>query len=159
MLTPARRPLRRLAAAGVAATALVALAGCSAFTPQSPSPTPTDFAGIVDELAKVGIGVDHVTSGDAGCDDQRLARASIGFDAQGLDQADLIRIHLYSFKDQATYNELRPSVDACARSYVTDATSFASVDAPPYVLAGSGPWTTRFKDALRSALEHAAAGG
>jgi len=50
-------------------------------------------------------------------------------------------------------------VDACARAYVTDATAFGSVDAPPSVLAGSGPWTPAFKDALRTALQRAALGG
>ena len=137
---------------------LVATA-CSTFTPTTEPATPTDFAGIVAELANVGIGVSHVVSGDAGCDDQRLARMAIGFDASGGDQAATVRIFLYAFKDQQVYDELRPAVDACARSYVTDPAAFGSVDEPPYVLAGNGPWTPAFKDALRTALRRAAAGG
>jgi len=138
---------------GLAATA------CSAFTPTTAPATPTDFAGIVAELANVGIDVNRVVSGDAGCDDQRLARTAIGFDARGGDQTTMVRVYLYAFRDQQVYDELRPAVDACARSYVTDAAAFGSVDDPPYVLAGNGPWTSTFKDALRTALKRASVGG
>jgi len=138
---------------GLAATA------CSAFTPTTVPATPTDFAGIVAELANVGIDVNRVVSGDAGCDDQRLARTAIGFDARGGDQTTTVRVYLYAFRDQQVYDELRPAVDACARSYVTDAAAFGSVDDPPYVLAGNGPWTSTFKDALRTALKRASVGG
>src|SRR5487761_2651840 len=96
---------------------VLAVAGCAAFTPTTEPATPTDFAGIVAELQGEGIDVNRVVSGDAGC------------------------------KDQSVYDELRPAVDACARSYVTDAAAFGSVDAPPYVLAGNGPWTPAFKNA------------
>ena len=138
---------------------IVAAAGCAAFTPTTEPATPTDFAGIVAELQGEGIDVNHVVSGDAGCDDQRLSRTAIGFDARGGDQVATVRIYLYAFKDQSVYDELRPAVDACARSYVTNAVTFGSVDAPPYVLAGNGPWTPAFKDALRTALQRAAVGG
>jgi hypothetical protein len=70
-----------------------------------------------------------------------------------------VRIHLYAFKDQPTYDALRSTVDACARSYVTDPTTFGAVDEPPYVLAGGGPWAPAFKNALRTALQRAAVGG
>jgi hypothetical protein len=137
----------------------VVLAACSAFTPTTEPATPTDFAGIVAELQTVGIDVNHVVSGEAGCDDQRLSRTAIGFDARGGDQSTTVRIHLYAFKDPQVYDQLLPAVDACARSYVTDAAAFESVDESPYVLAGNGPWTPAFKDALRAALRRAAVGG
>ena len=111
------------------------------------------------ELERVGIDANRVVSGEAGCDDQRLSRTAIGFDASGVDQVTPVRLHLYAFKNQQVYDQLRPAVDACARSYVTDAAVFGSVDAPPYVLAGNGPWTPAFKDALRTALRRAAVGG
>ncbi len=138
---------------------IVVVAGCSAFTPQTPKPTATTFAGIVAELAVEGIGVDHVVSGDPGCDDQRLARTAISFDASGIDQSVPTRVYLYSFKDEPVYDELRPTVDLCARSYVTDPAEYASVDATPYVFAGPGPWAPGFEDGLRRALERAAVGG
>jgi hypothetical protein len=141
------------------AVAALALAGCAAFTPQTPKPTATDFAGIVEELARLGVGVSHVVAGDPGCDDQRLARTAISFDASGLDQATPTRIYLYAFKDTAAYDNLRPVVDLCARTYVTDPAAYAAVDATPYVFAGSGPWAPQFEDALRGALERAAVGG
>jgi hypothetical protein len=143
----------------LAASLGLAAAACSAFTPTTAPATPTDFAGIVAELANVGIDVNRVVSGDAGCDDQRLARTAIGFDARGGDQTTTVRVYLYAFRDQQVYDELRPAVDACARSYVTDAAAFGSVDDPPYVLAGNGPWTSTFKDALRTALKRASVGG
>jgi hypothetical protein len=153
------RPRRATLAFVTAILAATFLAGCSALSPQAPSPTPTDFAGIVAELERAGISVDHVTSGDAGCADQRLARTAIGFDAGGADQQTPVRIHLYAFKSASVFGELRPSVDQCARTYVTDPSAYSTVEASPYVLAGSGPWPPTFKDALRGALERAAAGG
>jgi hypothetical protein len=135
------------------------LAGCSAFTPQTPKPTATTFSGVVSELALVGVGVKNVVSGDPGCDDQRLARTAISFDATGVDQAETVRVYLYAFKNAKVYDELRPVVDLCARSYVADPDAYAAVDAVPYVLAGPGPWTSEFEDALRDALERAAVGG
>jgi hypothetical protein len=153
---PGRPDLRALAA--LLAIALVA-AGCSAFTPQSPKPTPTDFAGIVEELGKLGVGVARVVSGDPGCDDQRLARTAISFDASGLDQPDPTRVYLYAFKNATVFDELRPVVDLCARSYVTDPASYAPVEASPYVFAGPGPWAPQFSDALHTALQRASVGG
>ena len=144
---------------GLVAVIAAVASGCSAFTPTTEPATPTDFAGVVAELETEGIAVDRVVSGDAGCPDQRLSRTAIGFDARGADQATPVRIYLYGFKDQQVYDALRPAVDACARSYVTDPAAFGSVDAPPYVLAGSGPWTPAFKAALRTALRRAAVGG
>ena len=135
------------------------LGACSAFTPQTPRPTPTDFAGIVEELARAGVGVARVVSGDPGCDDRRLARTAISFDASGVDQDGSTRIYLYAFKNDAVFDELRPAVDLCARSYVTDAADYASVEASPYVFAGPGPWAPGLEDALRIALERAAVGG
>lgn len=137
----------------------VAAAACSAFTPQTPKPTATTFAGIVSELALAGIGVEKVVAGDPGCDDQRLARTAISFDASGVDQAEPTRVYIYAFKDVKAYDELRPVVDLCARSYVADPAAYGTVDAPPYVLAGPGPWGPGFWDALRNVLERAAVGG
>jgi hypothetical protein len=151
--------LRRPALVAVLVAVALVGAACSAFTPQTPKPTATDFAGIVSELARVGVGVTNVTSGDPGCDDQRLARTAISFDASGLDQAQATRVHLYAFKDTKTYDELRPVVDLCARSYVGDPAAYGTADATPYVLAGPGPWAAGFRDALRQALARVAVGG
>jgi len=150
-----RRPalVASLAAVGVVATA------CSAFTPQTPRPTPTTFAGIVAELVLAGVGVKNVVAGDPGCDDQRLARTAVSFDASGIDQAAPTRVYLYAFKNAKAYDELRPVVDLCARNYVVDPAAYATVEATPYLLAGPGPWASDFADALRDALERAAVGG
>ncbi len=151
---------RRIVQLAVVVGLTVLLVGaCSAFTATTAPATPTDFAGVVSELESLGIDVNRVVSGEAGCNDQRLSRTAIGFNARGLDQTTAVRVHLYAFKDQQVYDELRATVDACARSYVTDPAALGAVDEPPYVLAGSGPWAPAFKDALRTALQRAAVGG
>lgn len=153
-----RHPSTVTGTAGAAALALL-LAGCSLVTPQAPKPTPTDFTGVVQELERDGVAVANVVSGDAGCADERLARTAIAFDASGLDQATATRVHLYSFKDATVFAELRPAVDLCARSYVTDPAAYATAEATPYLFAGPGPWAPRFAAALRAALESIAVGG
>ena len=155
---PVRRISRLTIAAALMAVATVATA-CSAFTPQTPKPTAPTFAGIVSELARAGVGVENVVAGDPGCDDRRLARTAISFEASGVDQEMPTQVYLYAFKNASVYDELRPVVDLCARSYVTDPESYASVDATPYVFAGPGPWAPGFEDALRDALGRAAVGG
>lgn len=149
---------RLVLVAGALAVAVVSGA-CSAFTPQTPKPTATTFAGIVSELARVGVGVENVVAGDPGCDNEQLARTAISFDATGLDQPQTTRVYLYAFKNTAAYDRLRPAVDLCARAYVTDPEGYGSVDATPYVFAGPGPWAADFEDALGEALGRAAVGG
>ncbi len=157
--TSARRARGHLRTLAFLAAAILLVSGCSAFTPQPPRPTPTDFAGIVSELSLVGVGVARVVSGDPGCDDQRLARTAISFDASGLDQPTPTRVFLYAFKDATVFDALRPAVDLCARSYVTNPADYAPVEATPYVFAGPGPWAPRFRDALRTALQRVSVGG
>ena len=123
------------------------------------SATPADFGGIVNEFARLGIHVNRVVSGDAGCADSTLTPTSIGFDAFGLDQPDRIRIHLYAFKDKATFDRLRASVDTCAQAFVTDPQAYESVDAAPFVVTSQGPWGQQFEDAVRRALDVAAGTG
>jgi len=118
--------------------------------------SPADFGGLSNELLKRGIGIDHAVSGDAGCSDATLTPTAIGFDARGLDQPTVVRIHLYAFKDKATFDRLRSFVDTCARAFVTDPASYEAVDAPPFVVTGQGPWGPQFEAAMRQALTAAA---
>lgn len=120
------------------------------------SPTPADFGGIVNELRRLGVGVDKVVSGDAGCADRTLIPTAIGFDARGLDQGPVVRMHLYAFRDKATFDRLRSSVDTCAQSFVTNPETYESVDASPFVVASQGPWGQQFEAAIRQALTEAA---
>ena len=147
---------RRLLLAGWLA---LAVAGCGALTTTPPAPTPADFQGITSEFATRGIGVNHFVSGDAGCPDPVLTPTAIAFDAKGLDQAAYVRIYVYIFRDRATFERLRPSIDSCAASFVTDPETFESVDESPYVLAGQGPWGAEFEQALRAGLAAAAGSG
>ena len=136
---------------------LVAACGYVETTP--PAPTPADFGGIAIEFAKRGIHPDHIVAGDPGCTDKVLAPTAISFDASGLDQTRKVRIYLYIFRDRATFERLRASIDDCARSFVTDAETYASVEQSPFVLAGQGPWGPQFEAALRTGLGTAAGTG
>jgi hypothetical protein len=137
----------------------VVVAGCGTISTSPPAATPADFQGIATELTKRSIVIDRIVSGDAGCDDPVLIPTAIGFDASGLDQTEPVRIYLYVFRNRASFERLRASVDDCARSFVTDAETFETAEQSPYVVAGQGPWAPEFEAAVRAALEVAAGTG
>jgi hypothetical protein len=144
--------------AAIAAVAILA-SGCSALTRTPAPPTPAPFPGIAGQLSLHGIAVSRIVSGDAGCPDANLAKTAIGFDAVGLDQATTVRVHVYIFRDRATYERLRASIDGCAAAFVTDPDTYESVETSPYVVAGQGPWGAVFKDNIRAAITEAAGTG
>lgn len=146
------------AVAGLLLGAL-AIAGCGTVETVPAAPSPADFGGIISEFAKRGVIATHVVSGDAGCIDPVLIPTSIAFDANGLDQASTVRIFLYIFNNRAVFERLRPTIDACARSFVTDPQTYQSIDQSPFVLAGQGPWGNVFEKALRDGLAVAAGSG
>jgi hypothetical protein len=148
--------LRSIAAC---ALALAAVSACGAISTTPPAPTPADFQGIATELTKRSVVIDDLVSGDAGCDDPVLIPTAIGFDASGIDQAEPVRIHIYIFRNRASFEKLRASIDACARSFVTDPQTYETVEQSPFVLAGQGPWGAGFESAIRDALEVAAGTG
>lgn len=145
----------------IAATVAVALlvSACGAISTSPPAPTPADFQGIASEIVTRSVVIDNIVSGDAGCDDRELIPTAIGFDAKGLDQAEPVRIYLYIFRNRASFEKLRASVDFCARTFVTDAETYETVEESPYVLAGQGPWAPGFEAAIRDALAVAAGTG
>jgi hypothetical protein len=159
MIPVGRSWLRRVRVAAVILGTAVALAGCGAISGTPPSPTPAPFPGIAGQLSQHGIRVTGIVSGDAGCADSNLAKTAVGFDASGLDQATPVRVHVYIFKNRATYERLRSTIDACAAAFVTDPATFESVEMSPYVVAGQGPWGTTFKDNIRAAITEAAGTG
>jgi hypothetical protein len=138
---------------------VLAVAACSFVETTPPAPTPADFPDTAIELTQRGIAIDHVVSGDAGCDDRVLAPTAIAFDASGLDQSDKVRIYLYVFRNRAAFERLRATIDDCARSFVSDAETYESIEQSPFVLVGQGPWGTQFEAALRAGLEVAAGTG
>jgi hypothetical protein len=158
---PAETTLRSVLATPFRAAVVVAvlaltLGGCRALLEPTPSPTPVDFVGIANELAQRGIAIGNVLSGDAGCSNPNLIPTAISFTASGLDQRQSVKVYLYIFSSHDAYSRRRPDVDACARAYVTDASTYEAVDAAPYVASGQGPWGQQFTDQLRAALEAAA---
>jgi hypothetical protein len=156
-----RRPAlaRRARLAVLAAAGATLLGACGILVETPPAPTPADFQGIATDLVQRGIRIDHIVSGDAGCDDQGLARTAIALDASGLDQSAPTRLYVYIFRDREAFERLRQSVDACARSYVTDPASYEAVDVSPFVVAGAGPWAEGFRNAVRAAITEAAGTG
>jgi hypothetical protein len=145
--------------AALALAAAMAVAGCGTISRTPPAATPADFPGMAGVFTQHGIKVDRIVSGDAGCDDANLGKTAIGFDAWGLDQATPVRVHVFIFRNRATYDRLRSTIDGCAARFVTDPETFESVETSPYVMAGQGPWGALFKDSLRSALAEAAGTG
>jgi hypothetical protein len=160
-VSPAARPRARRIAVAIAMLAIVALVavGCGVVDPTPPSPTPADFGGIAAALVQAGITVVHPVSGDDGCDDRVLRPTAISFEASGLDQATPVKIYTYLFADRATFERLRSTVDACARSYVSDPDTYESAEQSPFVVAGQGPWGSQFKAKLRGVLAVAAGSG
>jgi hypothetical protein len=146
-----------LLGAGLAVAVL--LSGCGVVPTTTPQPTPADFPGIATELAKRGVKLGDWVSGDAGCADRTLIPTAIGFDASGLDQADVVRVHVYIFRNRDSFDRLRASVDDCARSYVTDPEGYENIAASPFVVAAQGPWGPRFEAAVRDAITVAAGTG
>jgi len=137
---------------------LVGLAGCG-LTAAPPAPTPADFQGLAGEVVKRGLQIEHIVSGDAGCDDITLKQTAIGLDAYGLDQDRPTRLYFYIFRNRASFERLRQTVDGCATSYATDPETFESIEASPFVVASAGPWAPEFKAALRAAIKEAAGTG
>jgi hypothetical protein len=137
----------------------LAVAGCGLVSRTPPAPTPADFLGISGAFVARGITVSRVVAGDAGCGDPLLAKTAISFRASGLDQVDAVPVHLYIFGSRDSYQKLRSSVDACARSYITDPDTFVSIDASPFVVMSQGPWGPRFATAIRQGLVEAAGSG
>jgi hypothetical protein len=150
-------PRSRIALATALVVAVV-LAGCGG-SYEPAQPTPADFSGMVEHLAKAGIVVHDVVSGDAGCSDATLAATAIAFSASGLDQTEPVRIRVYIFGTREAWGRLAGSVATCARSYVTDAATYESLAPSPFVVSGQGPWAPSFAAALGSAFSAAAGTG
>ena len=159
-MSPTRPALGgRLTVALVAIGFAVTIAACGALTEPAPAPTPADFQGIASEIVKRGIAIDHLVSGDAGCNDKVLNPTAIGLDASGKDQDEAVRLYLYIFRNREAYERLRSAIDECARSFVTDPETFESIESSPFVLVGQGPWAPEFKATLREALTVASGTG
>ena len=159
-MSPTRPALGgRLSVALVTIGFAFAIAGCGALTEPAPAPTPADFQGIASEIVKRGIAIEHLVSGDAGCNDDVLNPTAIGLDASGKDQEEPVRLYLYIFRNREAYERLRSAIDGCARSFVTDPETFESIESSPFVLAGQGPWAPEFKATLREALTVASGTG
>ena len=137
---------------------LALVAGCG-LTSSPPAPTPADFQGLAGELVKRGLRIENIVSGDAGCRDLTLKQTAIGLDASGLDQAAPTRLFIYIFRNRASYERLRQSVDDCVTWYALDQEAFESIETSPFVVASAGPWAPEFKAAVRAAITEAAGTG
>src|SRR6478735_233627 len=107
-------PLRLLAVC-FGLLVVLSVSACSFVETTPPAPTPADFPDTAIQLTQRGIALDHVVSGDAGCDDKVLAPTAIAFDASGLDQPSTVRVYLYIFNNRGAPERLRATIDDCAR--------------------------------------------
>lgn len=148
--------MRRLV---VALLIFAVAAGCASITGTPPAPTPADFPGIAAALARHGVAVGNIVSGDAGCDDANLVPTAIRFDASGLDQAVPTRAYVYIFRNRAAFDRLLPDVVRCAGAYVTDEEGEPWIALSPFVLTGPGPWPLGFREAMEAGLTDAAGTG
>lgn len=149
----------RLRLLAVGAVVIIAVGACTGSGATEPEATPTDFPGIAARMRPLGIIFDSVLSGDAGCADPELVKTAISFDASGLDQIDPVHVYLYIFRNDAAYVKLRPTVDLCAREYISDPDTYVSVDVSPYVANSLGPWAAEFEAAFRQGMKESAGGG
>lgn len=142
----------------LAAIACLGLGACEGDNNPA-NPTPASLSTTLEVFGAQGIVLSNVVSGDAGCPNEDLAHTAVSFNATGFDQSTPTRIYLYGFRNRATWQRLAPAVDACARSYVTDASTFGSIQASPFVLTGPGPWAPGFAQHLRDAVTKAGGNG
>lgn len=143
----------------VAALLAIVAIGCNTITGTPPAPTPADFPGLAATLARHGIAVGNIVSGDAGCDDPALVPTAIRFDASGLDQPAPTRAYVYIFRNRAAFDRLLPDVARCAGAYVTDEEGEPWITVSPFILTGPGPWPPAFRDAMNDGLTEAAGTG
>ena len=135
------------------------LSGCGSVLDAArgvPSATPTDFAGLVRTFGERNLAVEGVVSGDPGCDNHSLAPMAISFHLSGEGEGLPLVARAYRFKNDASYQKLRESVDACASQWVGDPATVLIVDASPYVLFVDGVSNDAFKESVRAALTEAA---
>jgi hypothetical protein len=138
---------------------LVVVAGCGSSLDAargSVAPTPTDFAGVVKHFAEHDFVVIDVVSGDPGCADPALIPMAIAFHLSGGGLEAPVQARIYRFKDDASYQKLRASVDGCAAEWINDPATLLMVDASPYVLVTEGVPEGAPADAIRTALRAAA---
>jgi hypothetical protein len=138
---------------------LILVGGCGSVLDDArgePSATPTNFNGLVEQMAAREFSVANVVSGDPGCSDRGLVPMAIAFQLSGggLDQAVPTRI--YRFKNDESYQKLRSTVDACAAEWISDPAALLMVDASPYVLVTEGVPAGVVADAIRAAMREAA---
>lgn len=152
------RVKRRAGAVLLLVLALV-VGGCGSLTVSPPVPGPESFPEFSSQLGRVGVGVESWTSGDDGCDDPTLAPTAIRFEARGLDQATLVTLRIYIFRNRDAWERRQADVDTCVAAWADDPATFEIISTSPYVLAGQGPWAPGFGAAIRTALQAAAGSG
>lgn len=121
-----------------------------------PSATPTNFNGLVEQLAAREFSVANVVSGDPGCSDQGLVPMAIAFQLSGGGLERAVPTRIYRFRNNESYKKLRSTVDACAVEWISDPAALLMVDASPYVLVTEGVPAGVVADAIRAAVRDAA---
>lgn len=143
-----------------AALLVVVATGCSTLTGTPPAAGPADFPGIAGAIARRGITIDRIVSGDPGCDDANLIPTAIRFEASGLDQPAPTRAYIYIFRNREAFDRLLADVTRCAEAFNTDAEGEPWIAVSPFVLTGpGGSWPPGFRAAMEDALREAAGTG
>lgn len=141
------------------ALACLVVAACGTISSSPPPAGPDDFVGISRRMAASGVTIQHVVSGDAGCDDPQLGRTAIRFEASGVDQAQPATVYLYIFRNRAAFQRNRPVVAGCAGAYAPEPPGAQRIEVSPYILVAAAPLAPGLADALTNALREAAGTG
>lgn len=143
----------------IAAVLVLAAGGCGSVLDDArgePVATPTNFNGLVEQLAAREFSVANVVSGDPGCGDKSLVPMAIAFKISGGGLEGIAQARVYRFRNDESYQRLRPTVDRCATEWIGDPAALLMVDASPYVLVAEGVPAGAPADALRAAVRDAA---
>jgi hypothetical protein len=140
-----------------------ALAAAIAFTVAAcgptPTPSPEDMTGVLNEFAAHGATVKDVVAGDAGCADPSLhgnaSRLTLTLAADGRDYA----VYLFRWRRPSDYEAANAAFQQCVAEFADDhSTDVELVEVSPWRAFGAG-WTFDAKEVIEQSLVAAAGGG
>jgi hypothetical protein len=137
--------------------AMTLAAACAA----SPTPSPANMTGVLNELAAHGASLVDVVGGDAGCSDASLqgngTRLTLRFALDGRDYD----VYLFRWRRASDYEAADGAFDACSAAFAAAGGAgtgrLATVEVFPWRAFGIG-WTEAVRDAVVDSLTAAAAG-
>ena len=116
------------------------VAGCSYVETTPPPPTPADFRGSPASSSSAASSSTASSRATPAATTRSSARPPSRSTRRGSTRRPRSGSTCTSSGNRATFERLRATIDACARTYVTDPQTYESVEQSPFVMAGQGPW-------------------